>query len=224
MTFWALQQRLLDNLRQRVRNGDLSERRLAKLTGTSQPHIHNVLKGVRMLSTELADEIIEILQIDLAELMGVESDARFDAQRSIPLISRDLGSLDADIRFDRSLNTAIFPVQLVGNLDNPLAAVLGNDPEMTPRFQKGDMVLIEQASTARLEVIKHAAYVVETVRGVRLRYIRRGGRVLYLSSEQTIQCPSKWEPVSLAGREMLDIVRGRVVWISRQLETRGFAA
>jgi hypothetical protein len=32
-------------LRERVMNGEISERRLAQLTGISQPHMHNVLKG-----------------------------------------------------------------------------------------------------------------------------------------------------------------------------------
>ena len=91
---------------------------------------------------------------------------------------------------------------------------------MSPRFRTGDMVVIEKDPKARMEVSEQAVYAVETSGGLRLRYIRKGRRTLFFSSEQCIQCPSRWEPVSRSGREMLDIVRGRVVWVSRQLETK----
>jgi hypothetical protein len=224
MTFWILQQRLLENLRERVRNGELTERRLGRLTGTSQPHIHNVLKGVRAFSTELADQIIQVMHIDLAELMSEQSPSENGLHCSIPLLSGHLGTNGGNLRFDRISNAATFPSQSVGNLSNPVAVILGPDSEMAPRFHAGDMVVLEQIPAARLEICKDAVYAVQTDDGIYLRYIRRGGCILYLPSEQSIQCPSKWQLMSLAGRDLLDIVRGRVVWISRQLETRGHAA
>jgi transcriptional regulator with XRE-family HTH domain len=69
MYFRVLRIRLLALVRTRVRNGELTERRLARLSGISQPHIHNVLKGDRILSTKVADEIIRALDITLAELL-----------------------------------------------------------------------------------------------------------------------------------------------------------
>ena len=44
-----LRGRLVLRLRDMVRNGELTERALARTTGVSQPHIHNVLKGKREL-------------------------------------------------------------------------------------------------------------------------------------------------------------------------------
>jgi len=69
MTFKDLQQRLLDDLRHRVRSGMATERGLARLTGISQPHLHNVLKGKRMLSTEMADSLLRRLDLDLLYLI-----------------------------------------------------------------------------------------------------------------------------------------------------------
>ena len=69
MNFWELERRMIDNLRERVRCGDMTERGLARLTGVSQPHIHNVLKGKRDLSMETADTILSALGIDLADLL-----------------------------------------------------------------------------------------------------------------------------------------------------------
>jgi hypothetical protein len=65
MTFYDLQQCLLEELRQRVRSGAATERGLARLSGISQPHLHNVLKGKRILSVEKADVVLRRLQIDL---------------------------------------------------------------------------------------------------------------------------------------------------------------
>jgi len=43
MNFMDLQQCMIRIMRERVHSGDLTERGLARLTGISQPHIHNVL-------------------------------------------------------------------------------------------------------------------------------------------------------------------------------------
>jgi transcriptional regulator with XRE-family HTH domain len=72
MTFYQLQQRLLDRLRQRIRSGEATERGLARLAGVSQPHLHNVLKGKRFLSVEMADEILLNLGLDAFDLLEPE--------------------------------------------------------------------------------------------------------------------------------------------------------
>ena len=69
MYFDQLQSRLIAVLRARLQNGELTERRLARLTGISQPHVHNVLKGVRVLSPEIADQILRRLRISLLDLL-----------------------------------------------------------------------------------------------------------------------------------------------------------
>ena len=72
MTFHELQQRLLDELRQRVRSGAATERGLARISGISQPHLHNVLKGKRLLSMDKADEVLRSLEIDILRLIHPE--------------------------------------------------------------------------------------------------------------------------------------------------------
>jgi transcriptional regulator with XRE-family HTH domain len=72
MDFRNLERRFLDHLRHRVRSGELTERRLANITGISQPHIHNVLCGKRSLSLQTADVILHVLHIDLLDLLGPE--------------------------------------------------------------------------------------------------------------------------------------------------------
>jgi len=72
MNFHDLQQRLIEDLRHRVRSGQVTERSLALTTGVSQPHMHNVLKGKRLLSADMADEILRHLQMDLLDLIDPE--------------------------------------------------------------------------------------------------------------------------------------------------------
>jgi transcriptional regulator with XRE-family HTH domain len=72
MTFYELQQRLLDELRQRVRSGAATERGLARISGISQSHLHNVLKGKRLLSMDKADEVLRSLEIDILRLIHPE--------------------------------------------------------------------------------------------------------------------------------------------------------
>ena len=72
MTFCDLHERLIENLRQRVRSGEMTERGLARTTGVSQPHIHHVLRGKRLLSAVTADQILRQLNMDLLDLIEWE--------------------------------------------------------------------------------------------------------------------------------------------------------
>jgi transcriptional regulator with XRE-family HTH domain len=72
MTFDDLRTRLVNNLRLRVRSGEVTERSLARLTGISQPHLHHVLKGKRRLSLETADLILRRLDMDVRDLLSPE--------------------------------------------------------------------------------------------------------------------------------------------------------
>jgi transcriptional regulator with XRE-family HTH domain len=72
MDFQELRERLVGHLRDRVRSGELTERGLARISGVSQPHIHNVLKGKRVLSVEMSDEVLRQLHMDLLDLVKPE--------------------------------------------------------------------------------------------------------------------------------------------------------
>lgn len=67
-----MQQRFVGFLRERVRSGQLTERSLARITGVSQPHIHNVLNGKRLLSIDMCDQILSRLHLDLWDLIRPE--------------------------------------------------------------------------------------------------------------------------------------------------------
>ncbi len=70
LNFRGLQERLRDDLRDRVQRGELTERGIARLTGVSQPHIHNFLKGQRFLSQPTADRILHHLRMNVLDLLN----------------------------------------------------------------------------------------------------------------------------------------------------------
>jgi transcriptional regulator with XRE-family HTH domain len=72
VTIQSLQDRLLRRLRQRVQNGEWSERRLARIAGVSQPHMHNVLKGVRILTPKVGDLLLEVLGLSITDLFEAQ--------------------------------------------------------------------------------------------------------------------------------------------------------
>ncbi len=68
--FENLRNHLIRHLQDRIRSGEITERSLARVTGVSQPHLHHVLKGKRLLSIAMADQILHCLHLDLRDLMG----------------------------------------------------------------------------------------------------------------------------------------------------------
>jgi plasmid maintenance system antidote protein VapI len=68
VTFQDLHERLVRHLNRCVHTGQITERGLAKRAGISQPHIHNVLKGRRLLSWDSADRLLHELQLDALAL------------------------------------------------------------------------------------------------------------------------------------------------------------
>jgi len=71
--FELLQIRLIANVHQRVQRGELKERGLARGTGISQPHLHNMLKGVRVLSPTMADLLLRHLHMTVLDLLDTDA-------------------------------------------------------------------------------------------------------------------------------------------------------
>ena len=70
--FSDLRLRLREHVNGRVRNGEFTERGLARLIGASQPQLHNFLKGVRNLSVDSADALLRELGLSLVDLLTAE--------------------------------------------------------------------------------------------------------------------------------------------------------
>jgi len=71
---------LLDHLRARVSDriaqGEVTERSLARQAGISQSHLHNILKGIRGMTPDVADKLMTTLQLKLSDLQGANVHAK----------------------------------------------------------------------------------------------------------------------------------------------------
>ena len=224
MDFRLLQNRLVSHIRARVRNGEISERSLARLTGISQPHIHNVLKGARLLSAEMADQILQRLRIDLVDLLTANEAG---ATRGVPPGQepadtgecRMVALLDGWIGREYAYPTATgrerypFAAAEVARLESPVAARLAPDALRAPIFAGRGVVLLDRAEKVRLRPDEEGYFALDLCGGGTIGLVRRAGRHLYL----WVCLGDAWQSVPLPDRDPLEVVRGRVSLVVRQL-------
>jgi transcriptional regulator with XRE-family HTH domain len=79
LTFQVLQSRLIQSLRSKLDNGEFTERGLSRLTGISQPQVHNLLKGARKLSPESADLLLAAAHLSVIDLLDSSEIEAIDA-------------------------------------------------------------------------------------------------------------------------------------------------
>jgi plasmid maintenance system antidote protein VapI len=72
ISFQALLERVIFAVNLRIKNGEYTERGLARILGISQPQMHNVLKGARTLHTDLADRLLWKLGISVLHLFNAD--------------------------------------------------------------------------------------------------------------------------------------------------------
>lgn len=217
MYFQELQGRLIGIARGRVRAGELTERGLARMCGISQPQMHNVLKRIRGLSTGSADRLMRALDLRVSDLLwriSTEPDADV---RAIPMLQSRIGP-GTDAVFTAIRGHIPLPQSLLGDLVDPLAARLGPDLVLPKALAAHDLVLLDQNPLVRAAPGFNSIWVVSEGSGLRVRYLRLGAARLCIADEVTLEDPRKWHSIPLQGRNILDIVRARIVWIGREME------
>lgn len=218
MYFQDLRDKLVGIARERIQAGELTERGLARKCGISQPHIHNVLKNVRLPSTEAMDRIMQALDIRATDLLwgvSAEPGAHF---RAVPLVRSRIGP-GSDALLTSVRGHFPFPELLLKGLVDPLAANLGPDLVLPRGLLAHDLVLLDQNPLVRSSPSGDAGvWVVREGSSLSVRYLRREGTRLYVGNEATHDQPERWHTVLLTQRNILDIVRARIVWTSREME------
>jgi transcriptional regulator with XRE-family HTH domain len=215
--FRDLQGRLIDMAKERVRAGELTERGLARKCGISQPHIHNVLKGIRTLSPAAADRLMEALEIRVTDLVWRISTERDADVRAIPLLRNRIGP-GIDTVFTEIRGHMPLPHSLVRDVVDPVAARLGPDLVLPKSLAAHDLVLLDQNPRLRETPGGNGIWVVSEGAWLRVRYLRLEGTRLFVGNEATRDDPAKWNSIPLQGRNILDIVRARIVWMGREME------
>lgn len=211
-----LRERLVELARSRVQSGQVTERGLAQLCGISQPHMHNVLKGIRVLSIEFADQLMRALKVNAAELLWQFPAEADSGIRAIAMLRSRIGPGTSP---DFAATSGYLPVpsRLADTLVEPIAARLAPDLAMPRIVAPNDTVLLDRSAVKRSKPSDDAVYLVDAGAGLRVRYARVSGGRVFLIDEPNLTKPAEWYSVSLQGRNILDIVRAHIVWIGREM-------
>jgi len=223
MDFQLLQSRLIAHIKARVRNGDGTERSLARLSGISQSHMHNVLKGARIFSPEFADQVLNRLHIDLLDL--VESAEAADMPRA-PSAQQPLyrtvallgGYIGPEHPYPLGRNASggyPFLQDDLQGLESPVAARLAPDPCMADLFTGGAVVLLDR-SEARSSDPEEGYYALDMGGQGAIRLVKPGIRRLYLLGRDAGDDPQKWPSIALPNRSLLQLIKGRVKLVVRR--------
>ena len=223
MTLQEAQQRLLAYVRDRIHNGELTERGFGRQLGISQPHVHNVLKGARSLSPEVFDSMLRhfhLSLLDLAEIGELESNIKkrqpLERAAQLPFLSAPIGP---GRRWPRGVNwTKTFPSPLPGVAASPgiFMTALVADPSMAGTLFFSDLALLDTSPRERRNLSPAGLYVVSLAGAALLRFVRQGARGYYLISDDVLNNPLKWERVDILGTDLLHFVRARVLWLGRE--------
>ena len=224
LSFQQLASRLVRYLNELVRRGEATERGLARLTGYSQPHIHNVLKGARGMNPELADSIMERMAIPLLslltqeELSGVAPPGPGDAL-PVPMLSGRLGGGQPFPRLDEGGPTQPLPRERVAGLANRVLVVLdGEERSMWPAIWPHDVILMDRSPVERRTPSFDRVYAFSWEGGSFIGRCRRVGDMLVVVMDNARETTGGINPIPLSGLNIIDVVAGRVVWLGRDLD------
>ncbi len=220
MTIQDAQRRLLTHVRDRIHNGELTERGFARLIGISQPHAHNVLKGARKLSPQIFDSILKTFKMSLLDLAPVEDLEANLKQRKGQEPVPEMGFLATRIGPGMPWPTRItihmrFPLPFRAQLTPAgiVAVRWVQDLSMHTTLSRLDVAVLDTSASARTEVSPGGLYVVERNGEAVFRYMRPGAHGCYLMTDLSKELPELWERVKIA---LPDLVRARVVWLGRE--------
>jgi hypothetical protein len=198
--------RLMNRLRDRVRSGEITERGIARETGLSQPHVHNLLKGIRAPSPESADLLMRALQGGLLALIGPEDIP--DISGPVARVELLRGVAAPGLPWVDGLDDAgmLVPCTMIVEAPDPTAVRLGADSAMDIA---GGTVILDRSEKSRHATDAEGTYLV-VVSGVGLlRYLRTGRRSVYLVTKADLNRPAAWQ--AIAEPRCPDLVRGRVI-------------
>jgi len=226
LTYQDVQLKLLSYVRNQISNGELTERGFARLIGISQPHVHNVLKGVRKLSPKIFDQTLKYLHLSLLDLVpSQELEAHLRSRRlpqrsaQVPFLNRPIGpgmpwpaGLNLNKKFPLPFASLTAPANLV-------MARLIADQAMRSTLGSSDIALLDTSPSRPLTLSPEGLFVVERGNQAGLeaviRYIRPGAYGYYLATDATLNTPAEWEPLPVSASQLMAAVKARVRWIGR---------
>jgi hypothetical protein len=234
LTYQDAQLKLLMYVRSQIRNGELTERGFARLIGISQPHVHNVLKGVRNFSPKIFDLALKYFHLSLLDLApSGELEAHLRSRRlpqrsaEVPFLDRPIGpGMPWPAGLNRRKNFPLpFPSLSAPENDAPANLVMASliaDPSMRATLGSSDVALLDISPSRSSTLAPQGLFVVErgTEAGFEavIRYIRPGAHGYYLATDSTLDTPADWEPYPVSASELAAAVKASVLWIGRECD------
>lgn len=213
-----MNQKLVELAVRRVQAGEVTERGLAKASGFSQPHLHNVLKGIRSLSNEKADRLMDVLRVGVGDLLWSGVGDGSAEIRVVPLMRHRIGpGNDASLTLFRG--AVPFRGSQVDGLVDPVGARLAADPGMPAVLAANDLVLLDQNPVHRSAATADGMWVTAGPEGLRVRHLTMNGTAVHLGTRGSLDHPEDWRPPTGYYRSILEVARARIVWIGREVET-----
>lgn len=213
-----LQQALIAAAHVRIRNGQVTVRGLARMSGVSQPHLHNVLKNLRLLSTDSADRLMRALNLSTEDLMWEAAGGSAGGLKPVPVCRTRLGP-GFETPLESSSGTMPFPAGLIARLQDPVAARLAPDIAMPSALKAGDVVLLDRNPIIRTHPGGAGIWLIDLYGSLCVRYVRKGGDGhYYVVTEQNLKDSSLWRRIPGPKQTILDVVRAKVVWFGREVQ------
>lgn len=215
----VLQRRLLDQVRLRLCNGELTERRLARMAGISQPHMHNVLKGVRSLTPEVADLLLASLGLSMLDMITPdEARALLESQRwdggaadLVPAVNSPIGPGYPFPSFTEATEWLRLPPSVWNGSRRLALAPLAPDPD-SPAGAGHQLALLCLDEAARLRVAPDQVCLLRWQGAGYLRRVRvEAGSVIVLRPQDS-QAASGPGTILLNEQGLLEPVRAVVIW------------
>ena len=234
LNFAALQQRFLAALRRRLSNGEFTERGLGRMIGVSQPHVHNVLKGERILTPEIGDLMLGYLDASLLDLLTVgELSTALENREDVGMVLRPLpllaGRLGPEDVFPDPRQVAEWvkaPAHELSSARRPALVELGEDLELARQFAHPTHALLDLDAAARVSPQQSAWYALRWRGAGYLRQVRVEGDSLRVQGQMTLAGASEFaspgpSQIELGEGALLQTVRARVLWVGQ--DPRGAA-
>lgn len=216
MYFQALQERLIEIARERVRAGVFTERKLARLCGLSQPHMHNVLKQIRSPSTTSADRLMDALGLKVPDLLWRANTDRDFGVQAVSILRNRIGP-GTNASLDQTQGHVPLPEVLLAGLVKPVAAYIAPDLVLPDPLKPQDLILLDQNPGLRARPEAKDLWVVSEGTGLRVRYARIENHRLYILNEMSLRDSAPRHSIPLESANILDIIQARVVWMSREI-------
>lgn len=218
-TFGELQARLLEHVRLRIRNGELTERNLARTIGMSQPHVHNVLKGVRALTPGMADLILAGLGLSATD-MAKSSELGDCLQRhkrpdslttDVPLLKGVLGPSQPFPDATDAAEWLRLPGQALAEVKRPV--LVGLDDEQGGLWHGAMMALLDLDEGGRACPACPSWYAVRWGGAGFIRQVEYQSGILRILGQATFAAPPGPEMIAVDRIGVLSVVRARVLWV-----------